>query len=150
MSAATATATTAPKHTILTTTYSTLKETWIAGKDYKVVSTILPFVESIGEKAVTLTSNYTGADSLEAVDDKLTPALADADVAVSPFVESTLESVESVSKKLEPVTIQLKKVLPINTATAVGGYVYKTATADLKYIEKKMRLEAPEVTTEAQ
>jgi len=53
-----------PKYMVLSSSYSTFKETWEAGKNYKIISSVLPLVEKVGEKAVTLTSKYTKANTL--------------------------------------------------------------------------------------
>ena len=140
------TATTEPKYTVLSSTYSTFKETWELGKNYKLISTVLTTTEGLGEKALALTGKYTGASDLKTVDDAVTPSLLTADTTMSPYLESGVEKVTAVETKLEPVTSVVKKVLPVVTATKVGAYAMKTAEETAAKVEVALRLETPEVT----
>ena len=82
---------TMPKYTVLSSTFSSAKTLWTAGKSYKLLSSAESLVESVAEKALTLASPYTSVSSLKDVDAKLRPLLLDLDRAVSPYVATGLE-----------------------------------------------------------
>jgi hypothetical protein len=135
-----------PKYTILSSSYTTFKETWEAGKNYKLVSAVLPLVETIGEKACGITSKYTGAETLSEIDVILRPTLVSADASCSPLVEKAIVQAEKQSGNLAPVVKVLRKVLPVQTSIKIVAFFYATFLSNLEKAGKVLLLEAPETS----
>jgi hypothetical protein len=135
-----------PKYNLLSSGYSSFKDTWQSGKNYKILTNILPIVEQIGAKAVTLTSTYTGAESLGEFDTILRPTLVSADVACSPFVNKGIQEADKQRTALKPLGDLLRTVFPVQFATSVVGFVYETFLKNLEKIGLALKLEGPETS----
>jgi len=95
---------TLPKYTVLSSTYSTFKDTWAAGKNYRIVSTVESVTETVASKVVSLTSKYTKASTLGELDVIIRPSLVTADVKVSPYIENGITTGLEQKKKVSALT----------------------------------------------
>jgi len=135
-----------PKYTVLSSSYATFKSTWAAGKNYRIVATVEGLTETVAEKVVDLTSKYTKASSLSELDVVLRPALVTADVKVSPYIESGLETGAEKKKQLEPVFDVARKVLPVQTAVSLFAIFMGIFQKNMERVGKVMLIENPETT----
>mmetsp|Transcript_3648 Transcript_3648/g.7703 ORF Transcript_3648/g.7703 Transcript_3648/m.7703 type:complete len:148 (+) Transcript_3648:51-494(+) len=137
---------TLPKYTVLSSTYSTFKDTWAAGKNYRIVSTVESVTETVASKVVSLTSKYTKASTLGELDVIIRPSLVTADVKVSPYIENGITTGLEQKKKLEPAFETAKKVLPVQTALSLAAIFLGIFQKNMERVGKVMLLENPETT----
>ena len=135
-----------PKYTILSSSYSTFKTTWAAGKSYRVVSSVESLTETVASKVVSLTSKYTKASTLGELDVIIRPSLVTADIKVSPYIESGIATSLEQKKKAEPAIEIAKKVLPVQTALSLFAIFIGIFQKNMERVGKVMLIENPETT----
>jgi hypothetical protein len=132
-------------YTVISSSYSTFKSAWAAGKSYKVVNSVENVAETVASKVVSATSKYTKASTLREVDVILRPALLTLDNTVSPYVENTVKFTTTQTKNMEPVISVAKKVLPISTASSLFAYFLGVFSKNMETVGRFMLIkEAPE------
>ena len=137
---------TTPEYTLLSTGYTTAKQTWEASKDYVVVSSVLPLVESCGEKCLEVTGKYTSVSSLTELDQRVSPALSTADAELSPYVSTVVSKAEETANSAPVKAVEER--LPVEAVAGYGYAAYGIVMKNLSKISEALKVQKTETVVE--
>ena len=145
------TATQTTEYTVVSSTYSTIKDVLTASKDYKLVSNVTNLAEKVGETVVGATGKYTGVNDLTELDAIVVPRLSSIDATASPYlvkVNSVVDNVLEDERTAKVFTLVNNYVVDEKKVVAAREAARAFVVKNLEVVERNMKITNPETTVE--